>query len=86
MSTVELERPRASNYKLKVIDCDIHPAMTFLYPGASYLERQWIEHLTVYGSHLRHAFSEALIRACRRRCADRCLSGGGRAAGIEPLT
>ena len=25
-----------------------------------YLEKRWIEHLSVYGSHLRHAFSEAL--------------------------
>lgn len=60
MSTIELERPRASNYKLKVIDCDIHPAMTSWTEVHPYLEKQWIEHLSVYGSHLRHAFSSTL--------------------------
>ncbi len=60
MSTVELERPKAASYKLKVIDCDIHPAMTSWTEVHPYLEKRWIEHLSVYGSHLRHAFSEAL--------------------------
>jgi uncharacterized protein len=60
MSIVELERSRAARYKLRVIDCDIHPAMTSWTEIHPYLEKRWIDHLSVYGSHLRHAFSEAL--------------------------
>jgi len=60
MSIVELERGSAAASKLRVIDCDIHPAMTSWTEVHPYLARQWIEHLSVYGSHLRHAFSEAL--------------------------
>ena len=48
------------NTSLQVIDCDIHPAMTSWTEVHPYLEKRWIEHLAVYGSHLRHAFSEAL--------------------------
>jgi uncharacterized protein len=60
MSLVDVERSQAAKYKLQVIDCDIHPAMTSWKEIHPYLEKQWIEHLTVYGSHLRHTFSEAL--------------------------
>jgi predicted TIM-barrel fold metal-dependent hydrolase len=65
MSTLELqERPRhrtgAQRTQLRVIDCDIHPAMTSWTEVHPYLERRWIDHLMTYGSHLRHAFSEAL--------------------------
>jgi len=60
MSIVDVERSAAAKYKLQVIDCDIHPAMTSWKEVHPYLEQRWIEHLTVYGSHLRHAFSEAL--------------------------
>ena len=60
MSIVELDRDRPAETKLRVIDCDIHPAMTAWTEVHPYLARQWIEHLAVYGSHLRHAFSEAL--------------------------
>ena len=60
MSIVDVERSQSAKYKLKVIDCDIHPAMTSWKEVHPYLEKRWIEHLTVYGSHLRHAFSEAL--------------------------
>ncbi|MFO1117218.1 MAG: amidohydrolase family protein [Beijerinckiaceae bacterium] len=60
MTLADLDRPRAAASKLKVIDCDIHPAMTSWTEIHPYLEKRWIEHLSVYGSHLRHAFSEAL--------------------------
>ena len=60
MSIVELERSSKARRKLRVIDCDIHPAMTSWTEVHTYLEKQWIDHLSVYGSHLRHAFSEAL--------------------------
>jgi hypothetical protein len=60
MSIVDVERSRTAKHKLQVIDCDIHPAMTSWKEVHPYLEKRWIEHLTVYGSHLRHAFSEAL--------------------------
>jgi predicted TIM-barrel fold metal-dependent hydrolase len=60
MSITDVERSQPAKYKLKVIDCDIHPAMTSWTEVHPYLEKRWIEHLTVYGSHLRHAFSEAL--------------------------
>ena len=60
MSTLELDRGRPTEAKLRVIDCDIHPAMNAWTEVHPYLAKRWIEHLTVYGSHLRHAFSEAL--------------------------
>ena len=60
MSIVDVDRDVAAKYKLQVIDCDIHPAMTSWKEIHPYLEKRWIEHLTTYGSHLRHAFSEAL--------------------------
>src|SRR5258708_20112907 len=60
MSIVEVERGRGGEAKLRVIDCEIDPAMTSWTEVHPYLARQWIEHLSVYGSHLRHAFSEAL--------------------------
>ena len=58
MSTVELDRGRAAETTLRVIDCDIHPAMNAWTEVHPYLAKRWIEHLTVYGSHLRHAFSD----------------------------
>ena len=60
MSIVDIERNRPAEARLRVIDCDIHPSMTAWTEVHPYLARQWIEHLSVYGSHLRHAFSEAL--------------------------
>lgn len=60
MSLIDVEGSPAAKYKLQVIDCDIHPAMTSWKEIHPYLEKRWIEHLSVYGSHLRHAFSEAL--------------------------
>jgi predicted TIM-barrel fold metal-dependent hydrolase len=60
MSIVDVDRSHRAKDKLEVIDCDIHPAMTSWKEIHPYLERRWIEHLSVYGSHLRHAFSEAL--------------------------
>ena len=60
MSIVDVERSASAKYKLQVIDCDIHPAMVSWKEIHPYLEKRWIEHLEVYGSHLRHAFSEAL--------------------------
>src|SRR3954468_11763206 len=60
MSTIEMDRGSSGKYQLRVIDCDIHPAMTSWTEVHPYLEKRWIEHLTIYGSHLRHAFSEAL--------------------------
>jgi predicted TIM-barrel fold metal-dependent hydrolase len=60
MTTLELDRGTATEAKLRVIDCDIHPAMTAWTEVHPFLARQWIDHLPVYGSHLRHAFSEAL--------------------------
>ena len=60
MSTMEAERSVLAKYRLRVIDCDIHPAMTSWTEVHPFLEKRWIEHLSIYGSHLRHAFSEAL--------------------------
>ena len=60
MSIVELERSGTARSRLRIIDCDIHPAMTAWTEVHPYLAKQWIDHLSVYGSHLRHAFSEAL--------------------------
>ena len=60
MSMTELERPVAAKQQLRVIDCDINPAMTSWSEVHPYLDKKWIDHLLVYGSHLRHAFSEAL--------------------------
>ena len=60
MSTVEVERSVLSKYRLRVIDCDTHPAMASWTEVHPFLEKRWIEHLSIYGSHLRHAFSEAL--------------------------
>src|ERR1700690_3664525 len=60
MSMTELERPVAAKQQLRVIDCDIHPAMTSWNEVHPYLDKKWIDHLLVYGGHLRHAFSEAL--------------------------
>jgi uncharacterized protein len=60
MSIVELERSGAARSRLRIIDCDIHPAMTSWTEVHPYLAKQWIDHLSIYGSHLRHAFSEAL--------------------------
>ena len=60
MSTLELDRGPPAEAKLRVIDCDIHPAMNAWTEVHPYLAKKWIEHLAVYGSHLRHAFSEAL--------------------------
>src|SRR4051794_22101956 len=60
MSTIEMDRNQLAKHKLRVIDCDIHPAMTSWTEVHPYLEKRWIDHLSVYGSHLRHAFSEAL--------------------------
>lgn len=67
MSLIDVEGSPAAKYKLQVIDCDIHPAMTSWKEIHPYLEKRWIEHLSVYGSHLRHAFRRRCrIRACRR--------------------
>ncbi len=60
MSIIDIERSQQARHKLQVIDCDIHPAMTSWKEIHPYLEKRWIDHLAVYGSHLRHAFSEAL--------------------------
>ena len=60
MSILEADTDRPTKAKLRVIDCDIHPAMTAWTEIHPYLARRWIDHLSVYGSHLRHAFSEAL--------------------------
>ncbi|MBI0535235.1 amidohydrolase [Roseomonas sp. KE2513] len=60
MSATALETSRPVAAKRQVIDCDIHPAMTSWTEVHPYLELRWIEHLQTYGSHLRHAFSEAL--------------------------
>jgi len=60
MSIIDVERNSDAKYKLSVIDCDIHPAMTSWKEIHPFLEKRWIEHLTTYGSHLRHTFSEAL--------------------------
>ncbi|WP_022721045.1 amidohydrolase family protein [Rhodopseudomonas sp. B29] len=60
MSVLELDRDRPARSKLRVIDCDIHPSMKSWNEVHPFLEKRWIEHLAVYGSHLRHAFSEAL--------------------------
>jgi len=60
MSVMDLERKNSAKHELQVIDCDIHPAMTSWKEIHPYLEKRWINHLAVYGSHLRHAFSEAL--------------------------
>ena len=60
MSTLELDRGSPADAILRVIDCDIHPAMNAWTEVHPYLAKKWIEHLAVYGSHLRHAFSEAL--------------------------
>ena len=60
MSTVELDRGPLATTKLRVIDCDIHPSMTSWAEVHPFLAKQWIEHLKVYGSHLRHTFSETL--------------------------
>ena len=60
MSIIDVERSSDAKYKLQVIDCDIHPAMTSWKEIHHYLEKRWIEHLTTYGSHIRHTFSEAL--------------------------
>ena len=60
MSIVDVERSQSAKHRLQVIDCDIHPAMTSWTEIHPYLEKRWIEHLSIYGSHLRHAFSEAL--------------------------
>ena len=66
MSMIELERQVPAKPKLRVIDCDIHPAMTAWNEVHPFLEKKWIEHLAVYGSHLRNAFSEALTHpGCR---------------------
>jgi hypothetical protein len=40
MSIVELERGSAAEAKLRVIDCDIHPAMTSWTEVHPYLARQ----------------------------------------------
>src|SRR3978361_2388257 len=65
MTTLALQehpqaRKPAERTKLRVIDCDIHPAIASWTDVHPYLERRWIDHLATYGSHLRHAFSEAL--------------------------
>lgn len=60
MSSMEMERHVRGGDRLRVIDCDIHPAMTSWTEVHPFLEARWIEHLATYGSHLRHAFSEAL--------------------------
>jgi uncharacterized protein len=60
MSIIDVERNSDAKYNLSVIDCDIHPAMTSWKEIHPFLEKRWIEHLTTYGSHLRHTFSEAL--------------------------
>jgi predicted TIM-barrel fold metal-dependent hydrolase len=54
------ERVREERTKLRVVDCDIHPAMNSWTEVHPFLEKRWIDHLSIYGSHLRHAFSEAL--------------------------
>jgi predicted TIM-barrel fold metal-dependent hydrolase len=58
--SVVLERAPAQKTALRVIDCDIHPALTSWAEAHPFLERRWIEHLATYGSHLRHGLSETL--------------------------
>jgi len=60
MSITDLDRVRPVAAGLQVIDCDIHPAMKAWTEIHPFLARRWIDHLSVYGSHLRHSFSEAL--------------------------
>ncbi|MGJ4941973.1 amidohydrolase family protein [Bradyrhizobium sp. HKCCYLS1011] len=60
MTMMDMERSQSAKYRLQIIDCDIHPAMISWKEIHPYLEKRWIDHLAVYGSHLRHAFSEAL--------------------------
>jgi hypothetical protein len=60
MSVIDVDQSHSAKSKFQVIDCDIHPAMTSWKEIHPFLDRRWIEHLSVYGSHLRHAFSEAL--------------------------
>ena len=60
MSIIDVERSSEAKYKFSVIDCDIHPAMASWKEIHPFLEKRWIKHLTTYGSHLRHTFSEAL--------------------------
>jgi predicted TIM-barrel fold metal-dependent hydrolase len=58
-----LERPESRSDQrtaLRVIDCDIHPAMRSWAEIHPFLAQRWIDHLATYGSHLRHAFSETL--------------------------
>jgi hypothetical protein len=49
-----------------------------------YLAKKWIEHLTVYGSHLRHAFSEALTHPRMSPDAPRSMPIPTRAARPAP--
>src|SRR5258708_7583010 len=60
MTMLELDRNAVPETRLRVIDCDIHPVMTAWSEVHPFLEQRWIDHLQAYGSHLRHAFSEAL--------------------------
>ena len=60
MTMLELDRGNAASTRLRVIDCDIHPVMKAWSEVYPFLEKRWIDHMASYGSHLRHAFSEAL--------------------------
>lgn len=63
MNVLDLEgrsTPRVRTAKLRVVDCDIHPAMTSWNEVRPFLEKRWMDHLATFGSHLRHGLSEAL--------------------------
>ncbi|MDF0602010.1 amidohydrolase family protein [Psychromarinibacter sp. C21-152] len=51
----QLRPESGENTRLRLVDCDIHPAQRTagaLYP---YLERRWVDHLESFGTHIRQA-------------------------------
>jgi predicted TIM-barrel fold metal-dependent hydrolase len=41
--------------RLKIIDCDIHPAQKSPSATFPYMEKRWVDHLQTYGTHTRQA-------------------------------
>ncbi|MEO8715359.1 MAG: amidohydrolase family protein, partial [Acetobacteraceae bacterium] len=59
MSETLLERPRAAEAKLKLVDCDIHPVLRSAKALHPYLSRRWQEELDTRGFRTRGPFQNS---------------------------
>ena len=60
MTTELRERQPATEARLNVIDCDIHPTMGSLSDLNPWLAKRWQQHIVTYGEFVRQGLSKTL--------------------------